>query len=325
MSLLVNRAGFLTTIQDLGRVGHRASGVSMGGALDPYALRIVNLLVGNDEAAAGIEVTLGTVRLRSDDERVIAWAGGAFQAEVDGCLLPAGRAALVRAEEEFAITAPASGARGWLAISGGIDVPLVLGSRSTDLRGGFGGMEGRALRDGDVLPLGQPSNRGLAIARALSEVRIASWGAPNEWSNTRTRHGFLRVLRGAESSEFAADALLAGRFTVAPESDRMGVRLQGAELRRDRNEDLISEPVVPGTIQVPPDGQPIILLGDCQTIGGYPKIAHVITVDLAAAAQLFPGDSVRFAEVGLDEAQRLLIERERDVERFGIGLTLRLS
>ncbi|MDQ6912762.1 MAG: biotin-dependent carboxyltransferase family protein [Verrucomicrobiota bacterium] len=313
-SLLVRRAGFLTTVQDLGRSGQRAIGVSLGGALDPHSLRVANFLVGNEENAAGLEFTLGQSVLRFSDERLLAWCGGEFEMRIGSERIPAGHTFVIRADEELHISAPAKGARAWLAIVGGIDSPLVLGSRSTDLRSGFGGWEGRALRDGDQLPLG-PNSRGM-------RARISTWSAPNEWSKTRAHHEFLRFLRGAEWSDFEANALLENSFTVSADSDRMGVRLEGTALLRNRTTDLISEPVAPGTIQVPPNGQPILLLGDCQTIGGYPKIAHVITVDLSAAAQLRPGDSVRFVEVSLGEAQNLLHQRQRDLDIFRIGLSL---
>ncbi len=319
------RAGFLSSVQDLGRVGHRASGVSLGGALDPHALAVANLLVGNAADLAGIEVTLGQLRITWADERIVAWAGGAFSVRAGDWEISAGRAALVRAGEELQMTAPEKGGRAWLAVSGGIDVPIVLGSRSTDLRSRFGGLEGRALRDGDQLPLGAPSPEAARMGKMLDTQRVASWRAPWDWASTTRLHSFLRVVRGAEwelFDETAQDAFARETFKVSAEADRMGVRLEGPALTSLTSGDLISAAVVPGTIQVPPSGQPILLLGDCQTIGGYPKIAHVITVDLPAAAQLQPGDAVRFAEVTLAEAQTVAIERARDFRRFQTGLEL---
>ena len=153
MNVIVRSAGFLSSVQDLGRTGFRQSGVSVGGALDSHALRVANALVGNDDNAAGIEATLGILRLHFDDERVVAWCGGAFAVRINDKELPPGHAGLVAKDEELTIVAPDDGGRAWLAISGGIDVPLVLGSRSTDLRGNFGGHQGRALRDGDEISL----------------------------------------------------------------------------------------------------------------------------------------------------------------------------
>lgn len=325
MNVSVTRAGFLTTVQDLGRTGHRQSGVSLGGALDPHALKVVNLLVGNEASAAGIEATLGQLRTRFDDERLVAWAGGAFNVRVAELELPPGRPAWIKAGEELLVVAPEGGARAWLGISGGIDVPLVLGSRSTDLRSNFGGFEGRALRDGDLLALGPPSTEAPGIVRKIGEARIASWGATSEWASTAPRHPFLRIVRGADWARFGETALTCivnEPFTVTSDSDRMGIRFDGPQLAAPATGELVSEAVAPGTIQVPPGGHPILLLGDCQTIGGYPKIAHVITVDLPAAAQLRPGDLARFAEVSLADAPLLLVERERDLQRFRIGLSL---
>ncbi len=324
MTLIVERAGFVTTVQDLGRRGHRASGVSLGGALDTNALRVANLLVGNDPACAGLELSMGNVRLRFADDRLVAWCGGVFDVHIGEAVAGSGRAALVRAGEEVLIAARQG--RAWLAISGGIDVPPVLGSRSTDLRSGFGGFAGRALRDGDLVRLGTLSCSSNALTKKLWTKRVADWSAPNEWSNTALRHPFLRIIAGPDRDLFeptALERLVYEPFTVSADSDRMGVRLDGPELQRRIAGDLLSETVAPGTVQVPPNGQPIILLGDCQTIGGYPKIAHVITVDLAAAAQLQAGDTVRFVETDVAGAQRALAERERQLALFRVGLELR--
>ena len=324
----VLRAGPLASVQDLGRFGHRAIGVGSGGALDPFAARVANLLVGNEEAAALIEVTLGNFRIRFTDERVIAWCGGAFQAQIGQEKIPAGHAFLVRAGDELSANAPQIGCRMWLAISGGIDVPLVLGSRSTDMRAGFGGLDGRALRDGDDLPLGEMSAMNRARAKALRDESLSSWSAQREWTSTAARYPILRIVRGVDWTRFDASvhqALTSEKFTVTPEADRMGVRLDGPELKRKETGDLLSEAVSPGTIQVPPNGKPILLLGDCQTIGGYPKIAHVITVDLPIAAQLRTGDEVQFQETSLSEAHSLLLQREGDLDRFRIGLDLKTS
>ena len=173
MNVVVQRAGFLTTVQDLGRDVYRQSGVSVGGALDPVALQVANLLVGNEPGCAGLEMTLGNVRLRFADDRVIAWCGGAFEVQSDDIKIPAGHAAWLRAGEELQLSPPAKGARAWLAISGGIDLPLVLGSRSTDLRSEFGGLEGRALRDGDVLKLLPESESTMGLRKKLPASRVA--------------------------------------------------------------------------------------------------------------------------------------------------------
>jgi antagonist of KipI len=325
MNFLVQSAGFLSSVQDLGRVGFRQGGVSVGGALDPHALRVANAMVGNDDQAAGVEVTFGKMRLRFEDQRIVSWCGGDFAVRINDDDLPPGHAGSVAKGDELLMTAPSAGSRAWLAISGGIDVPVVLGSRSTDLRGNFGGLQGRALRDGDVIPLG---NSDLKIEASWKDRRISDWSAPAPWASTADGDRLLRIVRGAHWNEFTDNAqrsFITTPFLVTPESDRMGARLDGPELNRIDPADLLSEAVASGTLQVPPNGRPILLLGDCQTIGGYPKIAHVITVDLPIAAQLWPGDSVRFRELSLAEAQNLWREREEDFARFRVGLSLHFS
>ena len=323
MTATVFHAGFLTSVQDLGRTGYRQFGVSLAGAVDVFALRVANLLAGNDESAAGLEITFGGLQLQFADERIVAWCGGEFDVQIESRSLPAGHATRLQAREELKFGRPQIGCRCWLAISGGVDVPIVLGSRSTDLRANFGGFGGRTLRDGDVLQLGAQPGSPIPPTE-----RISSWSASKPWSQTAVSTPVLRFVRGAAWDLFndvTIQRFTSEAFAVSPDSDRMGVRLDGPELRRDNDVDLISEAVAPGTIQVPSSGKPILLLGDCQTIGGYPKIAHVITVDLGIAAQLRAGDYVRFSEVSLADAHRLLLEHESELKRFRIGLSLHAS
>jgi antagonist of KipI len=320
MTATVQRAGFLTSVQDLGRTGYRQFGVSLGGALDAFGLRVTNLLVGNHESAAGLEITFGGLQLRFIDERIVAWCGGEFDVRIGSMPLPAGHAARLQPSEELKFGQSQIGCRSWLAISGGVDVPVVLGSRSTDLRAQFGGFEGRTLRDGDLLPLGE-----FRRSQTAATAKISSVSAPHDWVSPAKPSPTLRFSRGVDWNRFNASTLQrlsAEPFVVSPDSDRMGVRFDSPELQRRDAGDLISEAVSPGTIQVPPSGKPILLLGDCQTIGGYPKIAHVITVDLGIAAQLRAGDQVRFSEISLADAHRLLLERENELKRFRIGLSL---
>jgi antagonist of KipI len=330
MKVLVHSAGFLTSVQDLGRTGFRQSGVTVGGALDSHALRVANALVGNDDNAAAFEVTLGTSRLRFEDERAVAWCGGPFSVRIGDVGLPPGHVGSVGRDVDLSILSPNTGGRAWVAMSGGIDVPRVLGSRSTDLRGNFGGHEGRVLRDGDELLLSKerrfPNRRRYTDGGLESAAPwVSQWSAPTNWTTISGDSAVLRFVRGTDWHRFTSEArqsLVTTAFTVTPDSDRMGARLDGPELARIHPGDLLSEAVAPGTLQVPPNGKPILLLGDCQTIGGYPKIAHVITVDLPIAAQLWPGAPVRFHEISLAEAQALLREREDDFARFRVGLSL---
>ena len=323
MSLIVERAGFFSSVQDLGRVGFREFGVSTSGALDSFALRVANLLVGNEDGAAGLEITFGGLQLRFQDERIVAWCGGQFDVQIGSWPLLTGRVARLQAGDELKFGRAQIGCRCWLAVSGGLDVAPILGSRSTDLRANFGGLDGRAVRDGDILPLGpQPGSPFPATER------ISSWTAPHDWVSPAKRNPILRFIRGSDWAGFndlTIQRFTNSNFTVLPDSDRMGVRFDGPELKRDDDVSLISEAVARGTIQVPPNGKPILLLGDCQTIGGYPKIAHVITFDLGVAAQVRAGDAIRFSEISLADAHQLAVERERELDRFRIGLSLHAS
>ena len=326
MRVTVRHAGFLTTVQDLGRRGFQRFGVSIGGALDHHALRVANLLVNNSENAAGLEITLGGFQCQFDDQRLIAWCGGRFEVRIGSISLPAGHVGVVDPGEELTIGAPEIGCRAWLAISGGVDVPPILESRSTDLRADFGGLDGRALRSGDVIRLARQPNSEDHPAGLSTNGKISAWSAPVDWSNTARERPVLRFVRGLDWNRFhpsSHQVLTSAAFNVSPDSDRMGARLDGPLLWQEDRRDLISEAVIPGTIQVPPSGKPILLLGDCQTIGGYPKIGHVIAVDLPIAGQLRPGDQVRLREVSLAQAHRLLFQRERDFGLFRVGLETR--
>ncbi|MBM3854630.1 MAG: 5-oxoprolinase subunit PxpB, partial [Verrucomicrobia bacterium] len=288
----VIRPGMGCAVQDLGRTGWRASGVSLAGVADGFALRVANLLVGNPEGAAGLEFALAGPELRFSHEAVVALGGAEFEG------LPRWRPVQIAAGTTLKLGAARAGCRGCLAVAGGIEVAPVLGSRSTDLRAGFGGLGGRALAAGAWLPVGS----------AGPSLRGGSWHIDERMLPEYSREAKVRVVAGAQAREFAPE-WLGAKFTVSRLSDRMGVRLEGPALERRGGRELLSTPVVPGTIQVPPDGKPIVLLADAQTIGGYPQVAHVASVDLPLVAQLRPGDTVRFGEVPLAEAGALRLAR----------------
>lgn len=303
----VRRAGMLTTVQDTGRSSYRSDGVPLGGAADPWALRLANLLVGNREDAAALEFTLVGPDLHFTVDSLVATAGGDFRN------LPRWTPVRVAAGTTLSLGAAREGCRGYLAVAGGFQVPAVLGSFGTYLRAALGGWEGRALRDGDVLPI-KESTRSFD-GHWWIDPRIIP-----EYSSTPT----VRVLPGAQAREFES-TFLDGQFRVSTQSDRMGIRLEGCPLVRATQRELRSAATVPGTVQVPPDGQPIVLLADAQTIGGYPQIAHVIGVDLPLLAQLRPGDAVRFREVSLDEAHQLALAREHALGMLREGLAQKFA
>lgn len=298
----IGRAGMFTTVQDLGRAGWRAEGVPLSGAADAFALRVANLLVGNPEGAAGFEITLVGPELYFPRDAIIALGGAEFEG------LPSWRPRRVVAGTTLRLGAARSGVRGLLAVAGGLDVRPVLGSRSTYVRAGFGGLQGRVLRDHDVVPVG----------RASRTLR-GSWYVDRRLLPAYSEAPCVRIVRGAQWNDFTPGSLDAP-FTVSRQSDRMGLCLDGAALRRRAGGELLSAPVAPGTIQIPPDGRPIVLLADAPTIGGYPQIAHVATIDLPLLAQLRPGDTVGFREVPRGEARALVAAREQALALLRAGL-----
>lgn len=307
MEVIVQRAGMQTTLQDLGRPGHRAEGVPLGGAMDRFALRLANALVGNPENAAALEFSMVGPELEFPEDALVAVTGGDFGG------VPRWRPVSVPAGTTLRFGPVREGCRGYLAVAGGFEVPTVLGSASTYLRGGFGGWEGRALRDGDVLSAAGVNRR------VLGRWHIDPSFLPQYGPSVR-----VRVLAGEQAAEFAG-ALWAGEYRATAQSDRMGLRLRGAVLARPGGGELRSGPVAPGAVQVPPDGQPIVLMADAQTMGGYPVAAHVIYVDLPLIAQLRPGDGVTFSQVSLDEAHELALAQDRALAMLRHGLATKLG
>lgn len=292
--------GLLTTVQDLGRAGLGALGVPPGGAADAHALRLGNLLLGNDEGAAALEATLAGPELLFEEDAVVALAGAPFAARIDGEAVAPWSAVEVREGARLVLGRAVSGARGYVCVRGGVDVPAVLGSRATDVATGFGGLGGRALRAGDLLA----TNRAPGAMRGRRVDAVAA-----RWTGPRR---LLRVTTGPQLDWFdsaSAEAFLARGFRVSASSSRAGVRLEGEPLAAPTRS-LLTEGLTAGAVQVPPAGLPIVLLVEHPSTGGYPKIAHVISVDVSALAQLRPGDEVRFVPVSLDEARRLLLDRE---------------
>ena len=282
--------GPLSSIQDLGRTGYRHVGITQGGAVDPVSARIVNRLVGNPDEHAVLECCMAGPLLLFPAGGTVAWLGWNGMDE--------GRPLRVGAGETLDLRGPTRSLRGYLAVCGGIDAPVLLGSRATDLRAGFGGITGRTLRRGDILPLGSskelhPPSRG--AWRIASPVHHAA-GSVLE----------IRVLPGVQTDWFpeeSREAFYGSLFRPSARSDRMGVRLDGPKLGRSDACELVSQPVAAGSIQVPPDGIPIVLMPECQTLGGYPQFAHVIQADLPKLANIWPGTPVRFREITLTQAR----------------------
>lgn len=302
-------SGALNSVQDRGRRGLLSSGVSRSGAMDLVALDAANALIGNDRDAAAIEVAAFPFRLRFEAATTVAITGAAVVARLAGCRLSPWWALEARAGDELAIDPPTEGARAYVAVGGGLEVPELLGGRATDLKSGYGGHQGRGLLRGDRLPLGvRPSGR-------LPEGGIGALSPPGRNAVGRA----LRVLPAAEWGEFTEEArqrFASVGWRVTTAADRQGCRLDGPELQRERRRELLSHGIVPGTVQVPPSGRPIVQLAEANTCGGYPKIATVIEADLWRLGQAMPADELRFAVVSRAEALAALRETADWLDRL---------
>jgi antagonist of KipI len=313
-TLEVLSPGALTTVQDRGRFGYGRYGVAPSGAVDSFSLRIGNLLMDNPEDEACLEITVMGLRVRVLTDLLIAITGADLHPHLNEKPLKMWHAHLLKKGEILSFRGPRSGCRAYLAVGGGISLSPVMGSKSTNLFSRFGGLEGRALKKGDILSSDSPHLHLKAKGRAVEQRWIPSYR--KKWA--------LRVLLGPQDDHFTEEgkrALLHAPFEVTPQSDRTGVRLAGPALQRKpgMEDSIISEGVIAGTIQVPGDGQPIIILAETVT-GGYRKIATVITADLPVLGQIRPGDTVRFEEVSLDEAYQALREAEAAIEKLKAGL-----
>jgi biotin-dependent carboxylase-like uncharacterized protein len=305
VSVFVHDAGPLTTVQDLGRMGYLRVGIPRSGPMDREAFLLANRLVGNPDGAAGLECTLMGPRLELVDARWVAVTGAAAPVTVDGVEQPMWAAFPVRAGGVLKVGAARSGVRAYVAISGGLDTPSVLGSRATYLRGALGGIGGRALRKGDALPLGPAP--GAAGARRVRADRIPAYGDEPE----------IDTILGPQDDRFSAAGiatLFDGPYEMLPQSDRMGARFKGARIEHTRGHDIISDGIALGAIQVVGDGQPIVLLVDRQTAGGYTKIGAVCSYEIGRVGQLKPGQRLRFRRVGVAEAHAALAARRAALE-----------
>ncbi len=329
MSLSILRPGLLTTVQDLGRHGYQQDGIIVSGAMDATALRVANLLVGNPETTAGLEITLLGPKIRFETDCLVALTGAHLSPTLNGQPVGLNRPVWVAAGTELAFGRALAGSRAYLAVAGGFALAPVLGSQSTYLRAGFGGFQGRALQAGDVLSVGQFSAIGEKLRQQLAQRLSHSSWVPARWTPgpalcpTPHPNPVIRAVRGPEYelfSEASQRAFWHEPFTVTPEADRMGYRLHGPALARPIETELLSSAVTFGTVQVPAGGQAIVLMADRQTIGGYPRLAQVITADLSALAQVRPGARIQFAEVSLAEAQALYLAQERQLRGLRRGI-----
>lgn len=314
MSLEVIKPGLLSSVQDAGRPGYAALGLGRAGVMDEPAWRLANALVGNRGDEAALEITLVGPSLRLHRDAVVAITGGLADAWADDTRLPPWTSAFLPAGTLLRIGGLRQGCRSYLAVRGGLALPPVLGSRSTDLHAGLGALGGRGLQAGDVIDVGAyPAAPWFAAARA---VQALPWGAdPRHWLDDG--EAALGLLRGHHFHALDAQAqraLFTQRFRIGKDSNRTGHRLEGEPLRLHQPLELISEATLPGTLQLPPSGQPIALLAEAPVTGGYPRIGQLAAVDLPRLAQRRPGDAVCFREIAMDEA-RLSLRKRNDALR----------
>jgi antagonist of KipI len=294
--ITVVKPGWLTTVQDLGRYGYQQYGVPVSGAMDRFSYIVANRLVGNQDQDAALEITLKGPELLFEQDTIVAVTGADLRPSVNGIGMPRWTSVLVKAGSRLAFGARRAGGRSYLAIAGGIDVPVVLGSRSTHTSSQTGGMKGRALAQGDVLISGaKSSHRSTRIGRSIPESLRPGYSILTT----------LRILPGPQRDSFSEqglEVLTTNSYRLSSQSDRMGYRLEGPKLTHAGTGQCISDGTAMGALQVLPNDQPILLMADRQTTGGYPKIAVVISADLRLAGQLMPGDTVEFKTTTLSEA-----------------------
>ncbi len=309
MSMIVKRAGLLSSFQDSGRWGYQHLGVSVTGAMDIQSHQMANLIAGNQDDCATLEITLLGPTLVFTEACCICLAGAQMNARINSRPVPRYRPLIVRPADTLTFETASEGTRAYLAVHGGFNLPIVMGSQSTYLRAGFGGWQGRALKKNDAIPLRAPLIDSQEALTALSE-RI--WDQvlylPSMLGQHTGRKALVRLIRSDQWPEFTAasrTAMVSGTWRVSTDSERMGYRLEGPEIVLKKPREMISEATSFGSIQVPRGGQPIVLMADRQTSGGYPKIATVASVDLPILAQKKPGDEVRFTLVDVEHAQQL--------------------
>ncbi|WP_233889073.1 biotin-dependent carboxyltransferase family protein [Paraburkholderia flagellata] len=315
-------SGAANLIQDLGRRGYLDNGLSRGGAMDSLALSVANAMVGNEPSEAGIEISLFPFRFRLVEDLDFAVAGADCPVRVENELVAPWWGRSARGGQTVVIEHPRRGARAYLAIGGGIDVEPVMGSRSTDLKASFGGMEGRGLKRGDTLK----RRPGPSVPqRRASGLGVVPKDLPSFWQELSAGQVIVRVLEGAEYRLFTASARKSfeeSDYEITTDANRVGYRLSGSTLPLEAPIELLSHGIVPGTVQVPPSGQPIVQLAEANTCGGYPKIATVIEADLWKLAQAPVGCRVRFQITDIDIAVAALREQAQELSRIWSALAL---
>lgn len=332
MSFKVLRPGLLSTLQDLGRYGYQKFGINVAGAMDTTSLRLANILVGNEEGEAALEITVTGPTLEFTSDSLISITGAELSPVIDGVRVKMNRPVAVIAGSVLKFGACEKGCRAYLAVAGGYSVPYVMQSKSTYLRGEIGGFEGRALKKGDIVDSGELNEYAehmlkSLLAKGAKSFRIADWYISPMHLKKHQLNGPIRITRGLQADFFKETSLqdLATKpYVVTTSADRLGYRLTGAKIELQEPLEMISEIATCGTVQAPPDGDLIVLMSDHQSVAGYPKIAQVATVDIDRVAQYKPAGKISFEWITLEEAEELYLERERYIENIRIAVKSKL-
>ncbi|RII35941.1 biotin-dependent carboxyltransferase family protein [Clostridium chromiireducens] len=330
MSITVLNPGLLTTIQDLGRNGYQKYGVIVSGAMDTYAMRLSNIVIGNKETEGVLEITMVGPVLQLQKGILFSIAGADISPTIEGKAVPMNRPIYIKEDCILKFGACKSGCRSYLAVAGGFDIPIVMDSKSTYLRAQLGGLEGRSLRKNDVINVSIQSTISSRIVSKLMEIKCDGDFTAARWyvkgyAEKKCENTVIRVFEDRQFKYISHESInkfFSSEFNIDTKSDRMGYRLYGPKIQLKEKLEMISEEVSVGTIQIPPDGNPIILLADKQTAGGYPKIAHVASVDVQKIVQLKPNEKVTFKKITLKDAEKLYFQREKYIDNIKKSIKL---
>lgn len=337
MNISVLKSGLLTTVQDSGRYGYQKSGIVVSGAMDLYDMKLANIAVGNDENEGVLEATMIGPCLKISKGELIAITGADISPTINKIKVPMGRPVYIKEDSILEFGPCLKGCRAYIAVCGGFDIKSVMGSVSTYLRGKLGGVEGRALQKGDVLSIKPKNETGENIIKKLitnfkeiydyEEFCAPHWYIRNyaDYGESKSEYKVIRAFEDRQYKNFGDEALEKfwnSEFAIDTKSDRMGYRLKGAEIIMEEKIEMISGEVSFGTIQIPPDGNPIILLADRATAGGYPKIAHVCDYDIQKLVQIKPGERIKFKKIDIKDAEKLYIERLKEIEELKKSIEL---
>lgn len=328
MKLRIIKPGLFSTVQDMGRMQYLSQGVAVSGAMDTLSARLANKALGNNDTDAVIEFTYDGAELLAETDMLVAYSGGGAILETEGQLLAADKPLFIPLGNKIKLVHRTPNCRTYLAVAGGWDVPEVLGSRSTFITAKFGGFKGRKLEAGDVLSASDnlsPITEAILSSLKSDQVSFPDWQI-SPLNFLPADKSTIRVIRANEFGWFdekTAAKFFSSSYTLSAKNNRMGYHMEGPAIERIDKNELLSTAVTPGTIQVTGNGSMILLMADCQTTGGYPRIAQVAAVDISLCGQLKPGDAINFKEISLKEAEMLYIELEKELNKIDIAIGLK--